>query len=171
MAKINERDPYILAYILDPNKMIGIRLEKLSINKSMKVIIILDENQKKFEINKKNMGLTGKGYIEVKKSMNLYDWMWYIKHSKSIITDSFHGTIFSIIFKKPFIALKNEKRGALRFISLLEPISLIHRLFNSSECINERDDLLDKCDFSIPYQKLNKIKKNSILWLKNILKY
>ena len=170
MSKLEEKDPYILAYILDPNKIIGLRLERLSIDKNMKVIVILDENQKKFDINKKNMGLTGRGYIEVKQSMNLHDWMWYFNYSKSIITDSFHGTIFSIIFKKPFITLKNNKRGGLRFISLLEPISLMHRLFDSSEYINERYDLLDKCDFSLPYQKLNKIKEYSFLWLKKILK-
>ena len=170
MAKLEETEPFILAYILDPTQIIGLRLEKLSVNKNMKVIVILDENQKQLEINKKNLGLSGNGYIEVKESMNLYEWMWYFNHSKSVFTDSFHGTIFSIIFKKPFITLVNKKRGAERFISLLKPISLMYRLFNSSECINERDDLLDNCDFSIPYKKLDKIKKFSALWLENILK-
>ena len=170
MAKIEERNPYILAYILDPTQTIGLRLEQLSNDKNMKVIVILDEKQKQLEINKKKLGLSGNGYIEIKESINLYEWMWYFNHSKSIFTDSFHGTIFSIIFKKPFIALENKKRGAQRFISLLKPISLMYRLFNSSECIIERNDLLDNCDFSIPYKKLDKIRKYSKLWLENILK-
>ena len=170
ISKIKERDPYYLAYVLDPSPIIGHRLEQLSVDKNTKVIIILDELQIKYKMNKENLSLSGKGQIEVKESMNLYDWMWYFKHSKGVFTDSFHGTIFSIIFKKPFIALKNKKRGASRFISLLKPISLIYRLFNSSECINERDYLLDNCDFSIPYKKLNKIKDYSLLWLKNNLK-
>ena len=169
ISKIKETDPYYLAYVLDPTPIIGHRLEQLSIDKNMKVIIILDELQRKYEMNKQNLSLSGKGKIELKKSMNLYDWMWYFNHSKGVFTDSFHGTIFSIIFKKPFITLKNKKRGPSRFISLLKPISLIHRLFNSSECINERDYLLDNCDYSIPYKKLNKIKEYSIRWLKNNL--
>ena len=170
MAKIKERNPYILAYVLDPSPNIGSRLEKLSIDKNMKVIIILDNNPKKWKINKENLQLNGKGQVEVKDSMNLYEWMWYFNNSKSVFTDSYHGTIFSIIFKKPFITLKNKKRGVQRFISLLRPISLIYRLFNTTECINQRDDLLDNCDFSIPYKKLQKIKEYSILWLTTILK-
>ena len=102
---------------------IGFRLEKLSIVKKMKVIVILDDNPKKLEINKNKLDLSGNGNIEVKQYINLYEWMWYFNHSKSIFTDSFHGTIFSIIFKKPFITLKNKKRGPQRFISLLKPIS------------------------------------------------
>ena len=170
MAKIEEKEPFILAYVLDPTEIIGLRLEKLSVKKNMKVIVILDENQKQLEINKKKLILSGKGHIEVKESINLYEWMWYFSHSKSVFTDSFHGTIFSIIFKKPFITLENKKRGAQRFISLLKPISLMYRLFNSSECINERDDLLDNCDFSLPYKKLDKIREYSFLWLENMLK-
>ena len=96
--------------------------------------------------------------------------MWYFKHAKSVFTDSFHGTIFSIIFKRPFITLKNEKRGAKRFISLLEPIDLINRLFNTEKCITENSYLLDKCEYDIPYKKLEKIKKQSYHWLENALK-
>ena len=78
MAKIKERDPFILAYVLDPTKNIGSRLEKLSIDKDMKIIIILDNNPKKWEKNKENLHLSGKGQIEVKNSMNLYEWVWYL---------------------------------------------------------------------------------------------
>ena len=46
----------------------------------------------------------------------------------------------------------------------------MYRPFNSSECIIERNDLLDNCDFSIPYKKLDKIREYSNLWLENILK-
>ena len=36
-----------------------------------------------------------------------------------VVTDSFHGTVFSIIFEKEFKCFYNEKRGAARFDSLL----------------------------------------------------
>ena len=97
--------------------------------------------------------------------------MWYYKHAKSIFTDSFHGTIFSIIFKKPFITLKNEKRGGERFISLLKPIGLINRLFDTEVCITNNSYLLDRCEYDIPYKRLEKIKEKSYLWLENALKY
>ena len=39
------------------------------------------------------------------------DWIHNIKRAKYVITDSFHGTAFSILFNKPFIAIGNELRG------------------------------------------------------------
>ena len=44
------------------------------------------------------------------------------------MTDSFHGTVFSIIFNKPFIVLGNRKGGMARFYSLLKMFGLENRL-------------------------------------------
>ena len=171
LSKAKESESYFLAYILDPNPEIGRRLEKLSVEKNLKLIIIFDKPHKKFQINKKKIKLTGKGNIVIKENVDILDWMWYYKHAKSIFTDSFHGTIFSIIFKKPFITLKNEKRGGERFISLLKPIGLINRLFDTEVCITNNSYLLDRCEYDIPYKRLEKIKEKSYLWLENALKY
>ena len=37
-----------------------------------------------------------------------------------VVTDSFHGTVFSIIFDKEFKCLYNKSRGSARFESLLK---------------------------------------------------
>ena len=103
------------------------RLEKISVEKNLKLILIFDKQIKSFKWTKK-INFTGKGNIVIKENVDILDWMGYYKYAKNIFTDSFHGTIFSIIFKKPFITLKNEKIGGERFISLLKPIGLIHRL-------------------------------------------
>lgn len=169
-SKANEKGHYILAYILDPTEDIGHRLEKLSKDKNITIIIILDENQKIWKLNKERLKLQGIGNIIVKEMVDLNDFMWYYSHSQAVFTDSFHGTIFSIIFKKPFISLRNNKRGGERFISLLEPINLRYRLFDKPSCINERYELYEKIDYKIPYLKLNKIKEFSLDWLKNSLK-
>ena len=55
LSKVKESEPYLLAYILDPNSEIGHRLEKLSVDKNMKIIIIFDKPHKKFQINKKKL--------------------------------------------------------------------------------------------------------------------
>lgn len=49
-------------------------------------------------------------------------------NSRFVVTDSFHGMCFAIIFRKPFIAVLNNKRGASRFLSLLGLLGLEHRL-------------------------------------------
>ena len=168
MAHIEENEKYILAYILDPDAEIGERLEQLSVDRDIKVIVMLDEPPKNWESNKEHLGLTGRGNVEVKKDVDLCEWIWYYQNAESVFTDSFHGTIFSIIFKKPFITLMNVKRGAERFLSLLEPIGLSCRLFETPDCIGKYD-LLESCDYDTVDEKLDKIKKDSYHWLKEVL--
>ena len=36
-----------------------------------------------------------------------------------VVTDSFHGTIFSIIFEKEFRNVVNMKRGCARFVDII----------------------------------------------------
>lgn len=59
---------------------------------------------------------------------SVQQWLRSFRDSKFVITDSFHGTIFSIIFNKPFIAIGNAKRGLSRFLSLLSLYGLEDRL-------------------------------------------
>ena len=48
-----------------------------------------------------------------------------------VVTDSFHGTVFSIIFNKPFWVVGNESRGMARFQSLLSMYGLEDRLITA----------------------------------------
>ena len=50
--------------------------------------------------------------------------------AEMVITDSFHGCVFSIIFHRPFWVIGNGKRGIARFESLLSILDLQDRLVN-----------------------------------------
>ena len=52
------------------------------------------------------------------------DWLNGIRKADYVLTDSFHGTVFSIIFHKQFVCLGNKDRGNSRFESLLEMAGL-----------------------------------------------
>ncbi|HCV05713.1 MAG: hypothetical protein CMF22_13365 [Idiomarinaceae bacterium] len=69
-------------------------------------------------------------------------WIASFQTCELVVTDSFHGCIFSIIFNKPFIAIANEDRGRARFESLLGSFGLLNRLVNNTTEINA--DLLDE---------------------------
>lgn len=166
---INKSEDYFLAYILDPTPEIRSRLEQLSVDRNITVIILLGYSLTRREQNKKLLSLSGKGNIIYKYDINIKEWLYFYYNSKSVFTDSYHGTIFSIIFRKPFITLKNKKRGGERFISLLKPLKLINRLFETVDCINKRYDLYDKINYNLPIKRLSKIKENSFNWLKNQL--
>ena len=57
-------------------------------------------------------------------------WIRSFMDAKMVVTDSFHGCVFSIIFNKPFWVVANENRGATRFTSLLNRFGLENRLLN-----------------------------------------
>lgn len=53
-----------------------------------------------------------------KEQISIEDWLSYIKYSESVITDSYHGCIFSILFHKQFVLSKNVSGGICRLSSL-----------------------------------------------------
>lgn len=65
-------------------------------------------------------------------------WLAYIRDCDLVITDSFHGTVFSIIMNKPFVVVANGSRGIARFVDLLQKFGLRNRIVskkNSPESI------------------------------------
>lgn len=58
-------------------------------------------------------------------------WLQAFHDASFVVTDSFHGTLFSILFNKPFIAVGNSARGMARFESLLSQFGLTDRLVES----------------------------------------
>lgn len=51
-------------------------------------------------------------------------WLTAIRDSDFVITDSFHGTVFSIIFNKPFAVYVNKARGSSRLECLMKKFGL-----------------------------------------------
>ena len=58
-------------------------------------------------------------------------FLYSISNCKAVITDSFHGTIFSLIFEKPFISFIYEENGRERFNTLKEVFNLKNRIYDS----------------------------------------
>ena len=78
-------------------------------------------------------------------------WVAGFRDAQFVVTDSFQGTVFSIIFNKPFVAILNSKRGSSRFISLLSVLGLENRLISTT------NDLLEEHLKPIDYTEVNKI--------------
>lgn len=60
--------------------------------------------------------------------MSVPQWLRSIRDCEFLVTDSFHGCVFSIIFNKPFVCLGNAERGSSRFDTLLKTFGLQERL-------------------------------------------
>lgn len=97
------------------------------------------------------------------------EWLRGFQDADFVITDSFHGTVFSIIYNKPFISIANKDRGISRFTSLLKTFNLNDRLIFSYN----RNDIDRLINTPIDYEKVNKVIKSeqekAIIFLHNAL--
>lgn len=80
------------------------------------------------------------------------DWIAGFRDASFVVTDSFHGCVFSIIFNKPFIVIGNVKRGMARFNSLLSMFGLEDRLIAISDVV--RNCQLPEINWDIVNSKL-----------------
>lgn len=94
-----EKSKYIAAYILDMTQEKKDVLERIAKEKKLSIKIFPTKN---------------------KSSLSIPEWISMFRDATYVVTDSFHGTVFSIIFKKEFHCFLNKYRGNARFQSLLE---------------------------------------------------
>lgn len=160
-SKYDEKEQYLLTYILDPTpekrKAIQFYAQKLG----LKAINILD-------------GFSGR-YEHVKKLLDLpntlpniwcADLLKYYSEAQFVITDSFHGACFSLIFNKPFIAIGNHVRGIQRFESLLSKVGLLDRLISDPNNIPLDEAFLKPISFTNANKILEDERVRSVDWLK-----
>ena len=127
----------IFAYVLDREGDKGKIIDKVSRELKLKEFEILPPKAK----NRKQLN----NNPELYQLPPVTQWLKGFVDAEFVITDSFHGTAFAIIFNKPFIAIGNKERGLARFTSLLKMFKLENRLVSSAsqvtkELINQKID-------------------------------
>lgn len=81
-----------------------------------------------------------------------------------IITDSFHGTVFSLLFHKQFVVI-NNKTNPVRINELLDNVSLSRCNYHRSQPV----DVITDEDFSIADEAIKLMRERSVSWLKDAL--
>lgn len=115
-------DNTLFAYILDLNEDIKQKLEIVAKEKGLSLKIVSADNH---------------------CTLTVPEWIAMFRDAKCIVTDSFHGTVFSIIFNKEFYCITNKERGGSRFTSLLSQFGLMSRLYSSIAEIHLNNDVIN----------------------------
>ncbi len=84
-------------------------------------------------------------------------WLSNIMQSRLVITDSFHGVAFSILFNRPFVFMGNQRRGNARIKSLFEMFDI-------------QSENTERLDWSIINNKISYWKIKSMHFLVSQLK-
>lgn len=107
-----------------------------------------------------------KGYKNVLRSAysdGPIEFLKLIKNAEYVIAQSFHGTVFSIIFRKKFFVIP-DKTTSSRVVNLLKKLGLEDRIINNIEDIKEYN--ID-IDYENVESKLKFEREKSLEFLKN----
>lgn len=88
-------------------------------------------------------------------------------NAEFVITDSFHGTCFSINFKKPFIAF-TEGVHSNRIKSILEVTGLDNRLVSDFDDVDRLNEVMTRNGLEEGSLKLNELRNDSLRFLECI---
>lgn len=134
--KIKEK--YLLIYALGPDERLTQIANKLSNERKLKIVEINDFKKRNY-------------FCDQISNAGPEDFITLIKNAECIITNSFHGTIFSIIFEKEFYTITRMNRNS-RMENILSIVDMKDRLLNS---VNEIDSV-KPVNYSVAKERLKK---------------
>jgi len=92
------------------------------------------------------------------------EFLSYIRNASYVVTDSFHGTVFSIIFERPFITIPHKTRNS-RIDTLLGKLGLLDRMISEFD----KEIIKKHYNVNIVNQKLSFEKMNSYNFLEKAI--
>lgn len=154
-----KKKKYILCYFVGDRHSYWKYVEKIEQKTEYDVVVI-----------PLNYNLGNKSYLKYYKT-SPKEFIWLIKNAEIVCTDSFHATVFSIIFQREFYTVKRflDTSGASqngRIVNLLDRFDLSNRLIDD-ETIFKRINITNYNEVS---QKLKQEREDSIQWLMNALR-
>lgn len=151
LCDINEKDEYVLAYFITEDK----QMQKIAeyIARCLKVKLVEFHCFSRRDL---------KGHVQY-VGKTPCEFLSYIAKAKMVVTNSFHGTVFSMLFEKNFYSVyKKDSRKD----NLLGQVGLNSRHIYSFEEV----DLREEIKYTDVKSKLEELRKGSIQFLNDALK-
>ena len=147
LPKPQKKTDYLFAYILDISAEKRTFLKKVADRFGLRLVIKGANDDLKWEDS-------------------IEGWLSDIRNATFVVTDSFHGSVFSILFHRPFLSIINIKRGADRFTSLLSKLGLLDRLIDETV---KTEDISKEINWDAVDCKLSVEREFSVNFLKGAL--
>ena len=113
-AMPRKRGNYLFAYILDASDAIMNVIRDIASGKGLDIIVKQADDS-------------------ISDTDSVEKWLSCFRDCSMVVTDSFHGTVFSIIFNKEMYVIQNAERGIARISSLLNTFELGDRILQINQ--------------------------------------
>ena len=147
----NKYGDYILIYALGPDERLTKIAKKIAEKKNIKIIELNDKKQENY-------------FCEQISDAGPEEFLTLFKNAKAVVTNSFHGTIFSIIFQKEFYTITRLNRNS-RMENILDIVEMRDRLIDK---IEEIDNVKEQ-NYERAIKNLEEEKRKSQEFFKNAL--
>ena len=147
---INKRYP-LFSYILHENQSVAEQAKEYIFNKYFDARL-----EKKFN----------------NQPLGIFEWLYNIKNARLVLTNSFHGAIFSILFHKPFIVIPVQASNMNdRITTLLSFTGLENRMLSDYN-ENEIDRIMQETIEWVQVDgKVKQLQKDSVDFLETALSW
>lgn len=144
---------YLLLFQINPDRELLKHARKIAIAKRLKLVVVAGDLY---------------DFIRFRHMVVLLpkveEWLSYFYYADSIITDSFHGTAFSINFEKDFLV--KTPMYSTRINNILQKVGLENRIIKNLNNITIAEQ---KVSYEKATPRLMQERKQSIDWLKRAL--
>jgi hypothetical protein len=147
---------YVLIYLLSDNNGDIINLAKhiaKTLNLEIHTITFLDNKWR--------------SHKNIHETCSPQEFLGFFMHAEYVLTNSFHGTAFSLVFQKEFLSFLSNQPKDERIINILTKLDLKHKAVINMEQANNNWKL--KTNWSLVTELLSNERKHSKKFLKNAI--
>lgn len=153
LCPIRQKKPYVLIYELTHLEATYLLAQKIAKSLDADILVMAGGMKAYFK----------KGIIN-KQGLTPAQFVSYFKQAACVITTSFHGTAFSIVYERPFYSMYMNSEKDDRILSLLEELNLLER---SVRHLN--DISYSSINYDLVRPRLENLRKRSSEFLQNAL--
>ena len=156
----DENKPFLFCYFLNANHLYTEAVKQFAVANGLQIIgYSLNQADKEW-------------MIDITKLIGPREFLWFVCNAATVITDSYHGTIFSLLNHKQFISLQRFRTSDE--LCQNSRIEQLNKHFDIAERIVEVDETTQlnvaQYDYEKFEQKLAALRKQSMRFLENALK-
>ena len=101
---------------------------------------------------------------------SIEQWLRYMSGAEFVVTDSFHGLAFSLIYNKQFVVISPNNGLNSRLIDLLKLVGLENRHFFDDEDVPYERIVNEKIDYNMVNRRLDAQRERSWSFIREALK-
>lgn len=162
-SRLSCEEPYVLGYIMNPTPELREAVRRVATELSLPYRILVD-GQGDFE--QLSAELDDDNLME---NVSVEDWLNLVSHASYVVTDSFHGFCFSIIFRRQFSIFVNAMRGRARLDTLSAIAGVKDRIFETYDQFQLARNWNQPINFDLVEQRMLPEVARSRDWLRTAL--